>query len=281
MVLAQDAFPGSPVYHYGWYNAIIVALFVIAAMQKKRNSLAAFGCAIVVFAGVASGLMAPDTHAVVGAPGATVTDGDLGGSFVFPLQGNEIMLQRGRSSVAISDGRRYTGGFVLWEEPRTVVYVTADDLRGNHLTITQPTNASFLSPVLLMQQSTDINGMHVPFDTFSVPAANRNVRALLFDKQQTALLQNDPQIQGRNAVLFDVTDQAGREVAAGLGFAPDGGSAKVGGLVLRAHVSTYPAVVAAAAPYWPVLLLGVAIFAAAAVRSVAAGSDSRTTREIT
>lgn len=259
MVLAQDVFPGSPVYHFGWYNAIVVALFIVAVMQKKRDVPAAFGCAIIVFAGVASGLMGPDTHTIVGAPGASVRDDDLGGSLVFPLQGNRIMLQRGSSSVVVSGGRRYTGGFILWEEPRTVVYVTAADLRGNHLTITQPTNASFLSPVLLMQQATDINGLHVPFDSFSVPAAHRTVRALLFGKQQTAQLQNDPAIRGKTAVLFDLADENSREIPGGLGFVPDGGQARIAGLLLGANVATYPAVVAASAPFWPLLLLGLVV----------------------
>ncbi len=87
MVLAQDAFPGAAVYHYGWYNALNVALFVWGASYlprfRRTNSrafpaiaAAAFGAAILVFAGVASGLMGPDTHTVIGAPGTSVRDAD-------------------------------------------------------------------------------------------------------------------------------------------------------------------------------------------------------------
>jgi len=74
MVLAQDVYPGQAIYHYGWYNAVNVGLIVIAALQVRRlhsrgAAVAAFGAAIIVLAGVASGLMGPDTQLVV-IPGA-------------------------------------------------------------------------------------------------------------------------------------------------------------------------------------------------------------------
>lgn len=276
MVLAQDAVPGRALYHYGWYNALDVALFVLAAMQLRpvqrtqpqRFSgavVAAFGCAVVVLAGVASGLMGPDTHTVVGAPGASVRDADAGGSFVFPLDGSTVQLARGRSSVAIGAGRRYSGGFVLWQQPRTVVTVEAADPRGGHLTITQPTNASFLSPVLLMQQTTTIAGMNVQFDTFSVPALSRSVRAVLFSPQQAAQLHSPAIVAGEPAVLFAVSDRSDREVPGGIGILAPGEKRVIGGIQFGATVGTYPAIAVASAPYLPVLVLGMLILAAGIV----------------
>lgn len=277
MVFAQDAYPGAAVYHAGWYNALDIAIFVLAAWRlrslRKTHApvfsalaAAAFGGAIIVFAGVSSGLMGPDTHTVVGAPGATVRDADAGGAFVFPLSGSTIAFQRGRSSVSVGSGRRYTGGFILWERPRTVVHVDAADLRGGHLTITQPTNASFLSPVLLMQQTTVIDGMNVRFDSFSVPAASRNVKTVLFTEQQAAQLHADSVVVGEPAILFAVADPKDRVLPNGIGLAPPGVQKTLAGLRLMATIQSYPAVVVASAPYWPILVLGVLVCVAAAWR---------------
>ncbi len=279
MVLAQDVYPGASVYHYGWYNALVIALFVLAAWQirslRKTHAAvlpalaaAAFGAAIVVFAGAASGLMGPDTHVVIGAPGASVRDEDAGGSFVFPLKGDQIALQRGRSAVTVGGaGRRYTGGFVLWEQPRTILEIEAADPRGNHLTITQPTNASFLSPVLLLQQRTNIDGMDVSFDSFSVPAVQRNVKAVLFTEQQAAQLHTDPPTIGQPAILFAVANTRDQVLAGGIGIAPPGVQKSLAGLRLTASVGTYPAVVVASAPYWPILALGLLLIIAGIIRA--------------
>jgi hypothetical protein len=278
MPLAQDFDPGLALYHYGWYNALNVAFFIVAALQLRtlRRTqaaritgiiVAAFGGAMVVFAGVASGLMGPDTHTVVGAPGASVRDDDAGGSFVFPLQGAEVRFERGRSAVVVDGGRRYTGGFVFWQEPRTVVAITAADPKGNHLTITQPTNASFLSPVLLMQQSTTIAGMDVRFDSFAVPALSRSVRAVLFSAQQAAQLHSSAIVEGQPAVLFSVSDQQDRAIKNGIGIVAPGAQRLIGGLLLGANVQSYPAIVVASAPYFPVVILGLLLIIVGAVMS--------------
>ena len=267
MVVAQDVYPGQAIYHYGWYNAIDVALLIMAALSLRGRAnrglvIATFGAAVVVFTGVASGLMGPDTQTVIGAPGASVRNDDVGGTFVFPIaQSNTaVELQRGNGVTTIGGGRRYTGGFVMWQEPRTVVFVDVADAKSNHLTITQPTNASFLSPVLLMQQSANIAGMDVRVDTFSVPAMRRSVKAVLFSEQQAAQLRANPPIIGRAAVLFAVSDNADRQVPNGIGLVPSGDSKIIGGLLLRGTVDTYPAIVVASAPYLPVLVVGVALF---------------------
>jgi hypothetical protein len=268
MVVAQDVSPGAPIYHSGWYNALDIALFVLAAWRLRslrKFYVAAFGAAVIVLAGAVSGLMGADTHTVVGAPGASVRDDDVGGSFLFPLSGDAIALQRGNSEVSIGGGRRYTGGFVFWQEPRTVVHVDAADPHGGHLTITQPTNASFLSPVLLMQQRTTIDGMNVRFDSFSVPAVQRNVKAVLFSEQQAAQLHTDPPIIGQPAVLFAVADNADKVLPNGIGLAQPGAQKRIGGLLLTATVLDYPAVIVASAPYWPILVLGLLLCIAGAL----------------
>lgn len=286
MVIAQDAYPGEAVYHDGWYNALDIALFVLAAWQLRalRKSagerfgalaLAAFGGAIVVFCGAASGLMGPDTHTVIGAPGATVRERDTGGSFVFPLTGTTVQFHGGQSSVSIGSGRRYSGGFIFWQDPRTVLDVSAGDARGNHLTITQPTNASFLSPVLLLQQHTTIDGMDVAFDSFSVPAASRNVKAVFFSQQQAAQLHTDPPIVGRPAILFAVADSHDQVLKGGIGIVPPGMSRVIGGLTLNASVERYPAIVVASAPFWPVLALGLLLCIAGAFRAAGVKTPSR------
>lgn len=285
MVIAQDVNPGAAVYHGGWYNALDVALFVLAAwrlraLQKKRPqaftglAIAAFGGAIVVLAGAASGLMGPDTHTVIGAPGASVRDDDAGGSFTFPLKGNTIDFSSGRSSVSIGGGRRYWGGFIFQEQPRTVLDVDAGDAHGNHLTITQPTNASFLSPVLLLQQRATINGMDVAVDAFSVPAASRNVKVVFFTAAQAAQMPSAPVI-GQPAILFAVADSRDKVLANGFGLVAPGVTKKIAGLTLSATVTSFPAVVVASAPYWPVLLLGLLLVVAGALRAAGLKTPSR------
>ena len=282
MTIAQDAYPGSPVYHYGWYNALDIVLFILAAWQLRSLrrtvphafgalTIAAFGGAIIVFAGAASGLMGPDTHTVIGAPGATVRDDDTGGSFTFSLSGSTVTFSTGHGTTSIDGGRRYSGAFILWQEPRTVLAIDAGDARGNHLTITQPTNASFLSPVLLLEQHTTIDGMDVAFDSFSVPAMSRNVKAVLFDAQQAAQLHTDPPIIGQPAILFAVADSHDRVLKNGIGIAPPGVSKIIGGLTLSASLSSYPAIVVASAPFWPVLVIGLIVLIFGGVRSATAG----------
>ena len=255
MTLAQDGFAGNAIFHTGWYNAVDIALIVLAGLRVRRArsvgiGLAFFGGVLVVAAGAASGLMGPDTQAIVGAPGATVPAPDAGGRFIFPMNAADpVLLERGASVVPIGAGR-YTGGLILHERERTVVQVGVEDARGRHLTMTQPTNSSFLSPVLLLAQTTTIAGIPVRYDTFSVPALRKSVKAVYFTADQMARMHGG--LDASAAVLFDV-------VPGGIGMVPSGGTALIGGLRLSAIVRAYPAVVLASAPFLPVLLVGIAI----------------------
>ncbi len=274
MTAAQDVFPGNGIFHTGWYNALNVALVVAALLQRRKNTLALFGAAIVVLSGVAAGLMGPNTHTVVGSPGATVTDDQIGSAFVFPLaqpnvdpQTVTVSLRSGSSLVSIGAHRRYWGSLIMWQAPRVSVWVTAADAAGNRLTITQPTNGTFLSPVLAMQQSTTIGGMNVRYDTFAVPAERRTVKAVLFDAQQSAHLGPQSPANGGPAVLFAVADRGDRPVAGGIGVVPSGSQRKIGGLILGAQAGNYPAVVVASAPYLPALIVGLLLVFAGAART--------------
>lgn len=274
MTAAQDFFPGNPLFHKGWYNVLDAALLIVAAYQPRKNLIALGGAAIVVLAGIASGLMGADTHTVVGSPGATVGDDQIGVSFVFPIaqprddpRSVTVALQSGASLVSIGSDRKYSGGLVLWQTPRTAVWVGAADPAGNRLTITQPTNGSFLSPVLSMQQSTTIGGMPVRFDMFAVPAVRRTVKAVLFSADQAARLGNEAPPVGTPAVLFAVADRADRPVPGGIGIVPSGSEKVIGGLRLRAQVGSYPAVNVASAPYLPVLIVGGLILLGGAART--------------
>ncbi len=274
MTAAQDLFPGNPLFHKGWYNVLDAALLIVAAYQPRKTLIALGGAAMIVLAGVAAGLMGPDTHTVVGSPGATVADDQIGAAFVFPLaqprddpRSIAIALRSGSSLVSIGAGRKYVGGLVLWQTPQAAVWVGAADTAGNRLTITQPTNGSFLSPVLSMQQATTIGGMNVRYDTFAVPAMRRTVKAVLFTADQAARLGPQAPPPGTAAVLFAVADRAGRPVPGGIGIVPSGAQKVIGGLRLRAEVGDYPAINVAAAPYLPVLIAGGLILLAGAART--------------
>jgi len=274
MTAAQDIFAGDAVFHAGWYNALNVALVVAALLQKQKNTIALFGAAIVVLSGVAAGLMGPDTHTVVGSPGATVTDDQIGSALVFPLaqpnddpQSVTVSLRSGSSLVTIGSRRRYWGGLILWQTPRVSVWVTAADAAGNRLTITQPTNGTFLSPVLAMQQSTIIGGMNVRYDSFAVPAERRTVKTVLFDAQQASRLGPQSPANGGPAVLFAVADRGDHPVPGGIGIVASGSQKKIGGLILGAQAGNYPAVVVASGPYLPALIVGLLLLLAGAVRT--------------
>ncbi len=266
-VLVQIAFPGRDFYHYGWFNVALLALVVIAIVQVRgalakaqtiRRAgvlLAALGVAVVGIAGIANGLLAPDTRTVVGAPGASVRVDELSQPLDFPL----VESAQPRTLHA-----RFTTGFLLRPVPRKVVEIAAFDARGAHLTITQPSGTAFLSPVLLMQAQQTIAGMALPYDSFAVPAARRLVKTVLFSPQQAAQLHGVSETPG-SAVLFDVEDEAEKPIPHGIAFARDGETVAVAGLRLQAVVLNYPAIEIVAIPNAIVVGLGLLLIAAGAL----------------
>ncbi|MFN2450490.1 MAG: hypothetical protein ABR508_11995 [Candidatus Baltobacteraceae bacterium] len=257
MTLAQDVFPARAVYHDGWYNAVLVACAVVALVIGRRmpaaSRLCAGGAALVALAGAASGLLGPDTQVVAGAPGSTIETKEYG-TLRFPLDANAIPQ------------RSYTLSAVRSALARDVVHVWAADARGNHLTVTQPSNAAFLSPVLLMQQSVRLAGMGVRTDEFSLPAVSRSVKAVLFEPAQAAQMRTAASFPGKAAVLFAVSDANGQTLHNGLGLVPSGGRKRIAGLLLGADVQAYPALSCASAPYLPLMFLGLIVFAVGVIK---------------
>ncbi len=275
VAIVEIAAPGRAVYHAGWFNVALIASGAVAValarsqLSRARTAVArgaivatALGAAIAALATVASGLLAPDNRTIVGAPGQRVAVDDLGGSLIFPpadatapspLAGDALFDRVGRAPAAIGDRGRYAGAFVLRPQPRTVVFVDARDPHGGRLTVTQPSGAAFLSPVLLMQQHQTIAGFDVPYDSFAVPAAHRLVRAVLFTPQQAAVMHG---LEGGTgaAVLFAVDDENDRPLPHGVDAARSGATVGIDGLLLRAVVLDFPAVEIVSIPSLPAVI---------------------------
>jgi hypothetical protein len=255
LVAFQAVVPGRDFYHTGWYSVALVALAVwtllsvrggmrsVASSRARAGIvLCAFGVGAIAFTGIASGLLGPDTHTVVGAPGSTVPLQEIGGTLVFPLTqaDSPVMLERGGRAQPIEQ-QRYTSTALLRTAPRTVVAIDASDARGAHLTMTQPTGSAFLSPVLLMQQHQSIANMDAPYDSFALPAAHLIVKAVLFSAREAASMPALAALPGA-AVLFYLGDDTGTPIPHGIGVAHDGQSIVLGGVRLRPSVLTYPAI---------------------------------------
>lgn len=257
-VAAQILVPDRAIFHAGWYNVGLAALAILAVIGTRRQPLVAFGVAVIAFAGIASGLLGPDPRTVVGAPGASVRVDEAGGTLLFPLAQSDastVMLERGSSAAPIG-ARRFTATTLLRSVPRSVVAIEAFDRRAAHLTITQPTGSAFLSPVLLMETTQNIDGLNLPYDTFAVPAAHRIVKAVLFSRAQAASLPALASAHGP-AILFDVEDETGASIPQSIGVAPDGSSVQLGGLRLHPTVLIYPAIEVISIPDLAVVAAGV------------------------
>jgi hypothetical protein len=219
-----------------------------------RAALAAIlaGSGLACLATVASGLLGPDARTVIGAPGQRVKLPETGDWLAFPLSDPQsqappaVFLQQSRGSISL-DRARQAGAFVFRPVERDVVFVDARDATGNRLTITQPEGQSFLSPVLVMTQTQNISGLDLPFDGFSVPAARRNVKAVLFSEQAAAALRGVAPGSGP-AVLFAVDDERGQPLPHGIALSAAGAPARAGGLMLSAKVLQFPAIQIVSAP---------------------------------
>lgn len=293
-VVIELVLPGKPVYHAGWYNVSLAALAIVAVLSGRRHVRAKAdaklrfaavalitGAAIAGLAGVASGLLAPDDQTFVGAPGQRLRVESLG-TLDFPLASAEsaaagaVTLERPlHGAVTIGEAPYYAGNFVLRATPRDVVYVEARDLRGNRLTVTQPSGSVFLSPILVMEHRQTIAGMDLPFDTFSVPAAQRVVKAVMFTAAQAAMLLRGGAALGQPAVLFAVDDENQRPVADGIALSAGGRPARVGGLMLRGLVMSYPAIEVAATPNLLATAFGTLLVLVGAIAAIVTSSARR------
>ncbi len=282
--------PGPSVYHAGWYNVLLLALVVVAILtarqtfsrlttRRARVALVAivFGAVGAGLSAAASGLLAPDNSTIYGAPGQRAHVDELGATLVFPFAAPEareaplVTLQRSFGApIAIGARTRVAGSFALRTTLRQVVYVEAFDRHGARLTVTQPTGAVFLSPVLLMQHRQTIAGMDLPYDTFSVPAARRVIKTILFTPQEAAMLMHGTGVPGASAVLFAVDDEEGHPIPHSIALASDGRDTSVGDLRLRAFAVGYPAVEIMAVPA-PFIVVPGALLVLAGIVALLAG----------
>jgi len=283
-VLVEAVIPDRAVFHTAWYNVALLALVVWLGVRTRaqlRTSAGgrrgasilalALGAAILAFAGIANGLLAPDPQTIVGAPGQQVEVNDLGGALAFPQidplrlssasrQPVPIALVRGGRNPVTPASKGYIGSFILRSIPRAVVGIDAHDASGAHLTITQPTGAVFLSPILMMESAQQISGLTLPYDSFALPAAHRIVKVVLFSAQQVAALRGIPG-PPQPGVLLAVDDDTDAPIPHAIAFAHSGQSVSVGNVRLQPEVFIYPAVEIISAPSLPALVIGCVLIA--------------------
>jgi hypothetical protein len=282
LVVAQDVVPATPLYHTWQYAlALAVTLVVVLGYAKgalrgddgragKRLSVAMLGAAIVAFAGLASGLLGPDTAAVTGTPGTVTPIPALGAAAFFPpVEAGAIahgvapvvLRRRGASEISVAaSSHRVLGESLLYLEPRPAAYVEAWDTRGAHLTVTQPTGSAFLSPVLLFRDRQRIQGLDVPLETFATPAQHVVVRALYLTAGDLAKFHRDVGDRTHPALLLIASNDAGG--SRGITLTHSGEDVTLAGIRVRATIGTYPALAIAAAPPVWALVAGIALFLA-------------------
>ena len=153
------------------------------------------------------------------------------------------------------------GLWVAFTQSRPAAYVVVRDGDGNRLTITQPNNPSFLSPVILFRQTQQIHDRSFPFDTFAVPGVHRVVHILYFTPADLVAFRHDPDAPApkRPGAILSVSDdrrQADRH--------HDGALRKRGrrsaGCGWRVTLGTYPVLQLASAPQPFAVLAGLIVF---------------------
>ena len=266
-VCAQYANPAWPGYHEWSYATALVVLLVLVGTYASgalrgrdgdvgsRLAIAAAGTFVVAIAGLASGLLGPDTETVQRAPGTVAPLPDVGAAAFFPSadgaavaagRGDVVVRRRDGSEQTIpARGTRIVGSSALELVPERAAFVEARDAAGRRLTVTQPTNVAFLSPILFFPSTVDVAGHVVPADTFAVPAVHRQVRTLVFDRLQGG---HAPAGTSGPAMLFAVDDDRGRPLPGGIGFGASGRDVRLGGLAIRATLGTYPALLVSSVP---------------------------------
>jgi hypothetical protein len=264
LALTQDVLPGAAFYHRWQYAlllaaalAVVVASIVSALRSGSRWAALALGGALLAgLAGLASGLLGPDTASVIGTPGTVAPIPALGAAAFFGAadaaaigRGDAtIVLRRpGKPALEVAAfGHRLDGESILGLEARPAAFVEAWDEHGAHLTITQPSNASFLSPVLLFRQRQKIGEFDVPFDVFATPGRGRIFHALFFTPRDLANFPHAVADTAHPALILTVSDEAGKPL--GIALAPSAKTIELGGVRVRATLGTFPALTIASAP---------------------------------
>ena len=281
LTLAQDVFPARDWYHAWQYTAILaIAIVVMVAhlwrawrgrdgANGKRIAVALAGATAGAVAGLRSGLIGPDDVTIVGTPGTVTPVPDLAAAAFFAPadpqslpRGDATVTLRRRNASDVSVGPRPVpvGLWVAFTQSRPAAFVEVRDGRGERLTITQPNNPSFLSPVMLFRQSQEIHGRQFPLDTFAVPALHRVVRILYFSPADLAAFPRDPAVAAPKeaGAILSVADDAGAQH--GITMALSGRTAAIAGLHVTVTLGTYPILQLASAPQPYVVLGGLALF---------------------
>ncbi len=295
LTLAQDVLPARDWYH-GWqYTAILaIAIAVMSAhalrawrdgaARERRVAFALAAASAVAVSGLLAGLIGPDTVTVVGTPGTVTPVPDLGvAAFFAPADpqsiahGDATVILRRRGAGPLEVGPRPVplGLSVAFTQSRPAAYVVARNGRGERLTITQPNNPSFLSPVILFRQSQQIHGHAFPLDTFALPAVQRVVRILYFSPADLAAFRRDPAAPPARepGAILSVADEAGAQ--RGITMAASGADAVIDGLHVTVTLGTYPVLEVAAAPQPLVMFGGLLLFLAASLWSLAGSRSPR------
>jgi len=280
LVLAQVLAPATTFYH-SWQYALALAIALAAmiayandalrgrdGVRGRRALVAIAGAAVVAVAGLASGLLGPDTARIAGTPATVVPIPALGAAAFFASvdasgiargTASVTLRRRGAPPITIDPGRRrLTGESLLYLEPRPAAYVEEFDAGGERLTVTQPANASFLSPVIVFPQRQRIGALDVPLDTFAAPARHRVVRALYFTPQQLAQMGHAAMRADAPALVLAMATDDGRSL--GIALAESGRVVSLGGIRVRATIGSYPALAVASAPPLWALVAGIAAF---------------------
>ena len=285
LTVAQDVVPARDWYH-GWQYIALLALAIVVmvgyawsaragadGVAGKRLALAMVGAIAVAVAGLLSGLIGPDTVTVVGTPGTVAPVPDLGvAAFFAPVDASSLargdatvtLRRRGDGPLEVGTQPVPVGLSVLFTQLRPAAYVIARDARGNRLTVTQPNNPSFLSPVMLFRQQQQIRDKTFPMDTFATPALHRIARVLYFSAADLAAFRHGlPDAGGQAGAVLSIADDAGN--SRGLTIAASGRPVNVGDLNLTITLGTYPVLVIASAPQPVVMLGGMLLFVLAGV----------------
>ncbi len=269
LTLAQDVWPARDWYH-AWQYTAIVAIAILVMLSHalrawrgkdgpagKRIALALAGAIVVAVAGLLSGLIGPDSVTVVGTPGTVTPVPDLGAAAFFAPadpqtipRGDATVTLRRRDAAPVDVGPRPVpiGLWVAFTQLRPSAYVAVHDGSGQRLTITQPNNPSFLSPVILFRQTQQIHDSTFPFDTFAVPGVHRIVRILYFTPADLAAFRHDPDAPKpvKPGAILSVSDDAGKQI--GITMAASGSDVSIGGMHVTVTLGTYPVLQLASAP---------------------------------
>jgi hypothetical protein len=281
LVAGQVAVPRWSGFHTWEYAAALAVLMWLLASYARAArtgrdgdvgawlSVPVIGACIVGAAGLIDGLLGPDSDLVQRAPGSVAVVPDVRAAAFFPAA-DAADIERGDVGITLRrrDGaslqlapasRAYVGATALEAIPRVAAYVEATDGAGERLTVTQPTNPAFLSPVALFSTLVPIAGRQVPADSFALPARHRALKVFYFAAGSIPGLQAHG-FDGAPLVLFAVDDDRGALIPGGIAAAPSGRFVTVGGLRLRATLGTYPALAVSSIPPPVLLWLGGVVF---------------------